>query len=234
MDVYASNRQTERITSFAVALAVVSLFGLTFVPHAALAQDKPVPAPPPGFEPAPLPPLQGAQQAPPGYGAPGYPPPGYPPPGYGYVPPSPTLPYEEGDPIPPGYRLDSRPRRGLVVGGISMLASAWGLSLIIGLSVDTLAAAFGDNKSVAWPLYIPVVGPFVGIGVFDSKAAGTFVLAVDGLVQAGGLAMIIAGFAAPEKRLVRGADPQAQSGFVTVLPMPFGKNGVGLGLVGTM
>ncbi|MDI3290442.1 hypothetical protein [Polyangium sp. 15x6] len=237
-----------------------ALFVAVGVSSQLAAAQAPPPPPPPAGSPdtsAPPPPPPGyAPAAPPGYAPPpgypqGYPPPGYaPPPGYpqgypppGYAPPPgygpnsygygqpgaplpATLAYEEGDPIPPGYRVDSRIRKGLVIGGAVTFGVPWFFSAMI--------ASIGDSvsrSSELWPLYIPAVGPFVAMGTLDSEGAGTFWLAVDGLAQTGGIAMLIAGLVAQEKRLVRS---ELDAASVTVVPLRFGPHGAGLGLVGTM
>src|SRR4029079_10831634 len=82
------------------------------------------PSSPPGYPPPGYPP---PGYPPPGYPPPGYPPPGYPPPGYGYPPPgyygepSERRAWREGDPIPPGYHVEERPRSGLIVAGSIMI-----------------------------------------------------------------------------------------------------------------
>jgi hypothetical protein len=206
----------------------------------------PPPAPPPAGYPQPYPQPYGQPGYPPGYGQPGYPPgygqPGYAQPGYppGYAPPEPerakrparVLPYEEGDDVPEGYRVESRAHRGLIIGGAATLGSTWFLSLLIGTVIDSFNNGLtGDRGSIAWPLYIPVVGPFIGIPVFDSSGSGTFLLLMDGFAQAGGAAMIIGGALTTQKRLVRVAETQPSW---TVLPTRMGTNGMGISLVGTM
>jgi hypothetical protein len=133
------------------------------------------------------------------------------------------LPYKEGDPIPPGYEISSRPRRGLIIGGAVTLGTTWLLSVLTASFVDS----FGRTNPL-WPLYIPVVGPFIAIGTAESEGAGTAYLVIDGIAQAGGLAMIIAGFAAAETRLERKDDFSFH-----VTPLPMGKHAGGLGFVGT-
>ena len=46
-----------------------------------------------------------------------------------------------------------------------------------------------------WPIYLPVVGPFIQMGYLSGNGASTgrVILALDGALQAGGLAMFIAG-----------------------------------------
>lgn len=169
--------------------------------------QQPPPADPQG-------PPPGYGQAPPGYGQPppGYPPPGYgaPPPGYGYgyYPPPPgygapqgpkRLDYEDGDPVPPGYHVESKMRKGLAITGLALLGGFWLVSCLVAGTVQ-------DNSSSGseWtPLYIPVAGPFIAIGTLRSRNGGTFALVLDGIAQAGGLAMGIAGLASSQTQLVR-------------------------------
>ncbi len=181
--------------------------------------------------------------APPGYAPPGYAPPGYAPPGYappGYAPPAienekraaRVLPYEEGEPVPDGYRVESRSHRGLLIGGAATLGSTWFLSVLIGAFIDSLNNGFGGNReSVAWPLYIPVFGPFIGIPVFDSSGSGTFFLLIDGFAQAAGVGMIIGGALTTQKRLIRVGETKPSW---SIVPTRMGTNGMGIGLVGTM
>lgn len=204
------------------------------------------PPPQPTPPPPPTPPGYG-QPAPPGYGPP-TPPPGYgpptPPPGYpGYGPPEDrllaprTLPYREGQPIPPGYRHESRVRRGLVIAGSTTFGASYMLALLI--------AAFGhdevqansdpDDDSMWVPMFFPVVGPFATIGTVaatdtDDKATASVALAFEGLAQTAGVVMFIAGLVAKEEVLVRNdfAKPSVQ-----VVPL-VGQNSGGLSLVGAM
>jgi hypothetical protein len=135
------------------------------------------------------------------------------------------LPYNEGDPIPPGYEITTRPRRGLIIGGAVTLGTTWLLSA----TTASFLESYGGTNPL-WPLYIPVVGPFITLGTAESEGAGTFILIIDGVAQAGGLAMLIAGFTAAETRLER---KKNESFSINVTPMPVGMQGTGLGVVGT-
>jgi hypothetical protein len=207
------------------------------------------PPPPPGFEqqqqPPPPPPYPG------GY-PPGYPPPPgyYPPPGYS-IPPAAligprTLDYEDGEPVPPGYHVDTRIRKGLLIGG----AVTFGALYLISAATASAAQDTGDGDEFA-PLYIPAVGPFVTIGTTNSQGAGTFLLIVDGVAQSGGLLMAILGLALPETLLVRndvgqstpagagetsasGASDAGEGASVGVAPIMVGGGTLGFGLVGRM
>ena len=171
-------------------------------------------APPPGYGQAPPgygQPQPGYGQPPPGYGQPPpgyYPPPGgYPaPPGYGqpYYQPQDTRPrvldYEDGEPIPSGYHVRSKVRTGLIGGGAGMLGGMWLVSTLMGLVGD----GWNDPGDGGWAaLYIPVVGPFAAIATLHADSTGAAFLALDGLVQVGGAAMIVLGVALPKKTLIR-------------------------------
>ena len=151
---------------------------------------------------------------------PGYPPPpgyGPPPDPYNYgVPPG--TPYygdlddwEEGDPIPPGYRPDTRIRKGLVIGGAATMGGLWLISVVVGAlavsieEADDAVQSPGEINTVTpedwYPMFAPVVGPFITIATVDAAGGGLAFLLIDGIGQAGGLAMLIAGLAAQETYL---------------------------------
>lgn len=131
-----------------------------------------------------------------------------------------VIDYEEGDAIPPGYEKGERVRKGLVIAGavtfgVSWLASAgWALRL---------AQDREEGRGPRWddddepppeaPLYVPLVGPWIALGTLDPDRGQTAVLVLDGVVQAGGLAMLVAGVAAKRTVLVRSA-----KGHVAVAP----------------
>jgi hypothetical protein len=83
----------------------------------------------------------------------------------------------------------------------------------------------GENDH-SW-LFVPVLGPFVQMAKPDDQSLPDSILFLDGLGQAGGLAMLIAGMAFPRDVLVRN-----DLATVSLVPMTFGKGGSGLGLVG--
>lgn len=180
-------------------LAVWLLPALTTIASAAHAQ-----------EPPPLPPST-ATAPPPGYGQP---PPGYgqPPPGYypppGYPAPRDTRPsvmdYDEDQQIPPGYHVRSKVRGGLIGGGAGLLGGFWIISIITG-AVGNAGHELTDGDEPWTPMYVPVVGPFITMATAsnDLSGGGTALLAIDGVAQLGGLAMIVLGITLPKKQLVR-------------------------------
>lgn len=205
--------------------ALISALVLTTLAPAAMAQT-----PPPGDAPPPA----GYAPPPAGYTPPpaGYAPPGQVPyPAYG-APPAPTgprvMPYEDGYPVPDGYHPTTRVRTGLVIGG----AITFGLPYLI---TATTGGSGGEGV-----LVVPLAGPFIEIGRLHAgggsgdkslEAIVTGILVVDGLMQVGGAAMLIAGLVNKKKVLVR--DDVAKSTW-HVTPLTMGQGGVGFGIVGTM
>jgi hypothetical protein len=152
------------------------------------------------------------------------PPPVYaPPPGGGYYQPAPPpmgparMKYSEGDPIPPGYRVESRTRTGLVVGGSIMFGLMYGLTIF--------GASESSDSDTKW-LYAPVIGPFIYASTLDGELAGVgrFFLYLDGLIQAGGATMLIVGLIG-KTELVR-------NDIAKVSVMPMVGRASGLSLVG--
>jgi hypothetical protein len=134
------------------------------------------------------------------------------------------MPFEEGQPIPPGYRVETRAKRGLIVGG----AVTFGVLYLLSAFAATVAIDGNDSEEFG-PLLIPVAGPFVTVGTAGAEGVGTFALVLDGVGQAGGVAMFIAGIMTEEKFLLR--NDQAK---ITVTPMMLGESSLGLGIRGSM
>jgi hypothetical protein len=177
---------------------------------------------------------------PPGYG---YPPPpyGYPPYPYGYPPPGPQareapreLPYQEGEPTPPGYRYEERPRTGLIIAGSLVL----GIPYVLGL----YGAAAADFENGSGWLAVPAVGPFLMIATRDDECderndsvgdglecVGEIylvtLLILDGMMQTAGAIMLGFGLGSNKKRWVR------NDVSLTVAPTLIG-SGYGLGMLG--
>ncbi|MDI1442792.1 hypothetical protein [Polyangium sp. 6x1] len=220
-----SSHFTRQKRKYARRLGAVSLgVGLLAAPAMSAAQSQKAPAAAPALPPPPPPPAAPQAAPPPGmpppgvqpgqppypypypypYGQPGYPYPP-PPPGYGYPPAGvetqelkPVMPYKGGV-VPPGYVLEERVRKGLVIAG-SVLFGTFYLFTAAG-------AAAAESNSAPWgALYVPVIGPFIvaGAGNFRGDAEVVRPLFVlDGIIQAGGAAMLIAGIVAKQKVLVR-------------------------------
>jgi hypothetical protein len=170
----------------------------------------------------PPPPPMGPPQGPPPYWGP--------PPGYGYGYGYPEMPEEiddEGQEPPPGYIRQTRVRKGLVIGGAITFGTTWLLSAVTaGMVMDNGSEEDGERFA---PLFAPVVGPFIAMATTNSEGVGTLVLAIDGIAQAGGLAMLIAGCAAQKSVFVR-TGPMGEQ--MTITPM-IGKDANGFALTGS-
>lgn len=157
--------------------------------------------------------------------------------------------YVEGRPIPPGYHMESRPKKGLVVSG----AIIFGVPYVFSASVAASSRYSPDH----W-LYLPIFGPFAALGARGSQCSTTtipvspgvtdttqscsddsgarFFLMLDGLMQTAGATMLILGLALPTRLLVRDDAPFAASTgshFAwTIRPKTMGRGGYGLGVDG--
>jgi hypothetical protein len=155
--------------------------------------------------------------------------------------------YVEGKPIPPGYHVETRVRKGLVVSGPIIL----GVPYLLSMSV----AASSKYEPDRW-LYAPVFGPFINLatrsddcnpnGLSGSTSSSVvcagdsstrFFLMLDGLMQTAGATMLILGLALPQTLLVRDDAPYTGkngSHFAwTIAPYSMGKAGSGLAWTGT-
>ena len=112
------------------------------------------------------------------------------------------IPYE-GGPVPPGMRVHSRPRLGLVIGGAITFGATWLLSAYVGFLAEAFSGGYsGSGSSPAGWLVLPVFGPLITAASGDVSSQGWSVLVLDALVQAGGLTMFVVGFTNPNRTLV--------------------------------
>lgn len=132
-----------------------------------------------------------------------------PPPGYGYGAPTSAavarneaylrwrsmpdkMPFREDEGIPEGYRMVSRRRTGAMVAGGTMLGVGW-----LGSTIAAAADLQADHLQTLAPLYVPVVGPWIAMGLDgqrgDLTPMGGWALALDGVVQGAGLGLLVWG-----------------------------------------
>jgi hypothetical protein len=114
------------------------------------------------------------------------------------------LPYDMGQPMPPGYRLEIRPRTALVVSGAVIAATAYGASAIFGARLDEPDAGIADASSPVGGLgFIPVLGPFM---IASRNPDGLWwAWALGGMAQVGGLTAVVIGMNDKQRVLVRTA-----------------------------
>lgn len=200
-----------------VRLLVAVLLSTSLVAEAQ--QPPPDYPPPPTYAPPPPPPGQPPPQ-------PYYPPPGQPvypqgqpvypqgQPAYPQGQPAypqgqpvyPAQPYMPPPPQPPRrvrYEV-RRPNTGLLVAGLATLGGGYLLTALpsaFANFIDEGSSRSGVAKGTYWPMYIPVVGPFIQIAAMSGSSyygeTGTRLLAIPcvfaGLIQTTGLALTIAG-----------------------------------------
>jgi hypothetical protein len=141
----------------------------------------------------------------------------------------PELEYVEGGTIPPGYVKDTRIRKGMVIGG----AVTWGVGWLLAATAanvlikeradepDTLCYDDSsgnyycnedhddDDVPGAAALYVPLLGPFIAMHTMRHQidGGGNALLFLNGIMQATGFSLLVAGAAAKRTVLVR--DPGA-------------------------
>jgi hypothetical protein len=132
---------------------------------------------------------------------------------------------------PPGARTAT------IVAGASATAVSYGLAVGASFLVDE-----ADHRGIK-DLRIPIAGPWIALGRTGCPTSdpdctlfplvfGALVTIFDGVVQAGGLAVIGEGLFL--KTSSRRAVPQKAAGpTLRAVPLDFGRSGVGLGLVGS-
>ena len=130
-----------------------------------------------------------------------------------------------GEPPPPGMHLESRSRSSLIIAGSATLAAMWGLTW-----TESWAGCHNCDASVVAASFVPVLGPFIEAALLkqsDGSASLAPFLVFEGMVQLGGLAMIVIGTVLHHDVLVYDVGP------VRASLMPSGaKDGAGLALVG--
>ncbi|MCC6556369.1 MAG: hypothetical protein IT372_25700 [Polyangiaceae bacterium] len=133
------------------------------------------------------------------------------------------LPYEEGKPTPPGYRVVNRPHTPVAIAGGALFLLAY----LPSVYVAALAGAAGDGDDFS-PLYIPVAGPFITIETANAETGGAFWLMLDGAAQAGGIVTGIVGLVMPDDKMLY------RNGGVRVRLTPVASPGLsGVGVRGT-
>ena len=145
-------------------------------------------------------------------------------PEYRPAPPAADLP-------PPGARTTT------LVAGATTTVVSYGLALGASFLVDE-----ADHRGIK-DLRIPIVGPWMALGKTGCPTSdpdcsvfplvfGALVTILDGVVQAGGLAVVGEGLFL--KTSTRRAAPQKAEGpTLRAVPLDFGRSGVGLGVIGS-
>jgi len=143
----------------------------------------------------------------------------------------------------PRYYRRHNPRRGFLIAGIVLASTGYGISLFIGLTGYSIAAAARDGATSLdfGMLMVPVVGPFVTWGLLAGRIADspntyghvpiTYPwLAIMGLAQALGTTFIIVGATGRRRRVpVYSSMPPRRPQAVVQTPPPAPAKAVTLG-----
>jgi hypothetical protein len=153
-------------------------------------------------------------------------------------PVSPQFPAVSPGELPPGFRSETRPRWGLVIGGAAGFVVAYAINDFYAV-IGTVANCGGDGtcgigqvRVNYGPMYVPLAGPFIEMGQAGVTAGGKAFLAIDGLVQAGMLTMMTIGLALPKTVIVQSRVGSNLGVRMSLAPI-VAPGRQGMGLVGT-
>jgi len=121
-------------------------------------------------------------------------------------------------PIPLGYTMVKRPRKGLLIGGGITLGVSYSYSVLLA-AAGADSASYGDSYGESGQnefaaMWIPIVGPFLQVAQTES-ATGKLLLAGFGAAQVTGAIMLYYGLTTKKRVLVR----NDFVGSMTVTPM---------------
>lgn len=130
--------------------------------------------------------------------------------------------WEDGSPVPYGYRPVKRARKGLVIAGAVTFGSVYlTTALAGGIASDSGGRGTGT-------LLVPVLGPLFMLG-YQESVTGGFLLVLNMLAQSAGVTMFAVGLAMPRTTLARVSVGKVD---ITPVPMTFGPSSAGLGFAG--
>jgi hypothetical protein len=109
------------------------------------------------------------------------------------------LPYDEAEPVPPGYHVETRAKRSYLLVGASLFGASY---LATALATSAVVAARQPDAPRVAPLAIPNAGPFIAIESAHAGVPAGVVLAADGIAQLGGAILFVAGLNIDEQVLV--------------------------------
>ena len=164
-----------------------------------------------------------------------------------------TLDYELGQPIPPGYHVVSRPHRAQLTSGSIAFGISYTISIFVAKTRTEASSTVESYHQVPYDprwLYVPIIGPLIALATASTHdcrnsyyASSYFYgqcdnanvdlsswrafLFFDTVVQGLGAYFTVSGITQRWYQLVLTDDVQVQ-----VLPVPMGRTGEGLALVG--
>lgn len=118
------------------------------------------------------------------------------------------LPYDMGQPVPPGYRIEIRTRTGLVAAGAAVAAGAYGAGAYFGYGLRDDPSIYPRHASDI--AFVPVIGAFAFATHNPGGLAWAWV--ASGAAQLGGLVAVVVGLTNKSRVLVRsGAAPESEA-----------------------
>jgi hypothetical protein len=146
------------------------------------------------------------------------------------VPPpaAPAPAWDSSQPAPPGYHVERKVNRGLVLAGSLLFGASY-----VGIVVPFLIVA-ANGTGAATSVLLPVVGPLPMVPAqfrgADSPAMVGGMLVLDALLQAAGAGMLIGGMVG--KRVLVPGPSRGSAVHLLPVALRLGRNGAGVGLVG--
>lgn len=119
----------------------------------------------------------------------------------GQLGPQAVRPYREGVPVPAGFHVESSFHTALLASGAALLVSGYGLAAVAARAELDLGSAEGGPPNHG-PLYAPLIGPFIAAAGDGWSGGGRAAFIADGLVQAGGMALMMLGLVERELYVV--------------------------------
>jgi hypothetical protein len=116
------------------------------------------------------------------------------------------IPYDPERPIPEGFVRRSGPRVGIMMGGAALFGFAYATSVVLAVTDAELTESDVEEVEASrhnQALLAPLIGPFAALGTSNRTPGESVLLTVDGVLQAGGLAMFLVGLATREHWLER-------------------------------
>lgn len=110
-------------------------------------------------------------------------------------------PWEEGDEVPRGYRVEASSGG---PGVTARIAGTWFFGISYAAAYATALAAPQD----AGAMFVPVAGPWLVLGDVEDRGAKA-ALVIDGVLQGAGALLILGGIASTDRQLLR--EPEART-----------------------
>ena len=133
-------------------------------------------------------------------------------------------------PAGPEVRTEKKPITGLIIAGSVVFGVGWLVGGAITVGID---AADGSVSEASAFTFIPLAGPWIVLGTESPSTGQASGLVAQGVLQIGGLAMLIVGATVRKDVEVSTAflgDGDGERAPLRIFPTPIGRDGLGLSL----